>query len=99
MVLQRVGWPLAVIEMKQMSWAESWPQNLDYAPRPSLMFSGLLLNPLILGGGAWMALILPWLIFTVIRRTSRWRNRRCMACGYPIGTSAACTECGASLVR
>src|SRR5688572_15256120 len=99
MELQWAGWPLPVIEIKQMWWNWNDPalKGPENDPRPSLMLGGLLLNPLILGGSAWLALALPWLIFTMIRRSSRWRNRRCMACGYPVGTSPTCTECGASL--
>jgi hypothetical protein len=101
MQVQWVGWPLPVIEIKQMWWNWDDPalQGPEPDPRPSLMLGGLLLNPLLLGGGAWLALILPWLIFTVIRRTSRWRNARCIACGYPVGTSDTCTECGATLMH
>jgi hypothetical protein len=38
-----------------------------------------------------------WLLFAVpgrIRRFIRIRRGRCGACGYPIGTSDVCTECG-----
>lgn len=43
---------------------------------------------------------LPWsvpLLLLTLRRRWRRRQGRCEACGYPIGTSAVCTECGVVL--
>lgn len=100
--LQRLGWPLPVIEKKQMWWDWNEPA-LDGIgepqpdPRPSLILSGLILNPLIVGGGAWAILIGPWVLAIVITRAFRRRKNRCLTCGYPVGTAAVCTECGASL--
>lgn len=41
-----------------------------------------------------------WLLFTGPRTLRRWRRLRrglCVACGYPVGQSATCTECGKRL--
>ena len=43
-----------------------------------------------------------WLLFAVpgfVRRRIRIKRGLCQACGYPIGTSDVCTECGAPLRR
>jgi len=37
--------------------------------------------------------ILPWGAF-VIRRLVRKRRHRCVSCGYPLGASLLCSECG-----
>jgi len=99
MVVQQTGWPLPVIEQKQMWWdwndpTLSGPKN---DPAPTLMLRGLVLNPIILGGGAWVVLVLPWIL--AIAATRRWRHRRgrCVHCGYPVGVNAVCTECGTVL--
>lgn len=99
MSLQRMGWPLAVIEEKQMWWDWDNPKlaGPESDPAPSLMLGGLFFNPLILGGGAWCILILPWFLGAITIRTQRKRKHRCMACGYPVGASAVCTECGSTM--
>jgi hypothetical protein len=41
-----------------------------------------------------------WLLFAApgfVRRRIRIKRGRCPACGYPIGSSDVCTECGAVL--
>ncbi len=97
--LQHLGWPLPVIEVKQMWW--DWndptlngPGAPESDPAPSLITSGLILNPLFIGGGAWAVLVMPWLIGIIVMRARRWRANRCLECGYPVGTSPSCTECG-----
>ncbi|HVP73014.1 MAG TPA: hypothetical protein VMS30_04700 [Phycisphaerales bacterium] len=32
-----------------------------------------------------------------MKRWRRWRGRQCLECGYPIGESDVCTECGAAV--
>jgi hypothetical protein len=94
------GWPLPVIEKKQMWWDWNDPTlaGPESDPAPFLRFGGLLLNPLLLGGAAWMIFVFPWLAAVITIRRWRHRRNRCMACGYPIGASAWCTECG-NLIR
>lgn len=101
MHVQRLGWPCPVIEQKQMWW--DWNDPLlsgpEPDPAPSLMPRGLILNPLLLGGGAWAVFVLPWLAARVATRWSRYRRGRCMRCGYPVGESPVCTECGSAVAR
>jgi hypothetical protein len=99
MSVQHLGWPLPVIEEKQMWWDWNDPSlnGPESDPAPSLLLPGLVLNPLILGGAAWIVFVLPWLALLIGRRWSRHRRRRCMACGYPVGRSPVCTECGGAV--
>jgi hypothetical protein len=96
MEVHLLGWPFPVIEQKQMWWDWDDPKLNGPEPDPalSLRLQGLILNPLILGGGTWLILIAPWLIAI---RLWRHRRNRCMACGYPIGASPVCTECGGAV--
>ena len=51
---------------------------------------GFVVNSAIYGG-------VPWLLFCgpfVLRRSHRRKRKQCIACGYPIGNSDVCTECG-----
>lgn len=97
MQVQFLGWPLPVLEKKQMWWDWNDPalKGPESDPRMSVRLEGLILNPLILGGGAFLILRGRWLLVTLIRRADRRRGYRCMSCGYPIRTpSLRCSECG-----
>jgi hypothetical protein len=100
MQVQQMGWPLPVIEQKQMwwNWNDAGLTGPQPDPAPSLMLAGLVLNPLVLGFGAWCVLVLPWLLMKSTRRGLRRRRNCCLECGYPIGTSPMCTECGAAVI-
>ncbi len=37
-------------------------------------------------------------VIPLVRRQARRRRGLCVVCGYPLGTSTVCTECGASFV-
>jgi hypothetical protein len=80
-----------------VDWNDPGLRGPESDPAPSLKLQGLVLNPLIVGGAAWMVLVLPWFLGIIITRWSRRRRNRCMACGYPIGTSSVCTECGSQV--
>jgi hypothetical protein len=41
-----------------------------------------------------VAAMITWYGPILIVRLIRWRRGRCVACGYPIGASPVCTECG-----
>lgn len=57
------------------------------------IWPGFLIDTAIFASAFWLLLrSLPF-----VRRFNRWRNRQCLACGYPIGTSSICTECGAAV--
>ena len=54
----------------------------------------------------WLCFVINSLLYAailaapmVIRRYSRFRRRLCLRCGYPIGQSAVCTECGQLIKR
>ena len=98
MQASRMGWPFPVLQHVQRWWPwehPSWklPHNRQDLGI-SLVWKGLVLNPLIVAG-------VPWLL--VVGGLAAWRwmvgRRRlaagqCAACGYPIGVSERCTECG-----
>ena len=52
---------------------------------------GFLANTLLYGGAAWVLVHLPF----AARRFGRARRGLCPACGYAVGESAVCPECGA----
>jgi len=77
--------------------------ELDFLPRSTtdgLMMSttlptqpilpGLIVNTLVYSFAAWFMLAAPF----IARRALRSRRRQCQGCGYPVGTSEVCTECG-----
>lgn len=100
MAVQHLGWPLPVIEQKQMwwDWNDASLTGPEPDPAPSLLLRGLVLNPVILGGGAWFVLVLPWAGAIIGTRLFRRRQNRCLDCGYPAKSgSANCTECGSRL--
>lgn len=59
----------------------------------SIMWIGFAANSVLYGflSGVIFGLLLGW------HRRRRVRRNECAACGYPIGTSPVCTECGAPL--
>ncbi|MHC4217971.1 MAG: hypothetical protein ACYSU7_05890 [Planctomycetota bacterium] len=59
--------------------------------RPIL--SGFAINTLVYAVALWSIILGP----TTLRRTIRRRRHRCPACGYPIGESDLCSECGGAL--
>ncbi len=104
----RAGWPFHCLEGSAIeenggelirdgtvcspwSWTESrahpggW-RDLPYHP----MWLGFAANTLFYSVAAWLVI--------AIRLTIRWRFRRlrhrCPTCGYPVGVSEVCTECG-----
>jgi hypothetical protein len=98
MQVELVGWPLPVFERVQMWWPwddPRWQTSAESDPAMRLHWPGVIVNPLIFGGGAWIVLIMPLLLFHYIRRYTRLVTHRCPACGYPAGRSPTCTECGA----
>ena len=44
------------------------------------------------------ALLIGAFFIPLARRQARRRRGLCLVCGYPVGTSTVCTECGASFV-
>lgn len=66
---------------------------LPYRP----IWPGLLINTLIYAVPSWFLLAAGSIFFTRLQARLRARRDGCPTCGYPIGTSAVCTECGASI--
>jgi hypothetical protein len=100
MSVHHLGWPLPVIEQKQMLWDWNNPAlaGPESDPSPSLVLRGLVLNPIMLGGGAWVVLVLPYVGAVIATRRYRRRRGRCLDCGYPAKSgSESCTECGSRL--
>jgi hypothetical protein len=62
------------------------PRMLPFGP----MWPGCAIDILFWTAAAALVWFVPLLARRLVRR---WRHR-CIACGYPIGTSPVCTECG-----
>ena len=97
MLVQRMGWPLPVLQRVQMWWPWSdpkWQSNAESDPALQLVWSGVVLNPLLFGGTLWMVLVLPFVVFINVRRRRRIARNCCPKCAYPRGSSQRCSECG-----
>lgn len=94
--LQHLGWPLPVIEIRQMWWDWSDPalQGPEPDPRPHLMPLGIVANPVLVGVPVWIVLVVVPLATMVLRRMVRSRGGRCPWCGYDVEHAAFCPECG-----
>ena len=99
MQVQHLGWPLPVVEQKQMWWNWNDPKLMGPESDPALfiLWRGSIFNPLLVGGGAWLIIMMLVVAPMIFIRWRRGRDHRCMDCGYPIGTSEVCTECGAAV--
>lgn len=101
------GWPLRsfeggyyqkpqsndIVERGALFLTQNWQRNfwsVEALPwRP--LWPGLAINAIFYG-------VIVGLLFAVPGRVRRWRRVRrglCPACGYPIGESTLCSECGA----
>ena len=96
MMVQLVGWPMPVIEIREMWWNWNDPalQGPEPDPRPQLVPMGLVFNPLIVGGGAWVLVGLLPLLVRVGRRVRRGRRGLCVWCGFDSSGLELCPECG-----
>lgn len=103
------GWPLPVLEQKRMWWdwddpALSDATGTDSDPPMRLMPAGLILNPIIVGGGSYALLVAIFLACVIRRRYRRMRRGLCLDCGYDlrglqVGSESQptiCPECGSS---
>ncbi len=98
MEVQHLGWPLPVIEVKQMWWDWSDPrlEGPESDPAPGLLPLGLVMNPLIVGLPVWLLVgVLP-VTAALGRRGLRARRGLCPWCGYAIEALSTCPECGSS---
>lgn len=96
MDLWQTGWPLPVIERKHMWWDWDNPALEGPAPDPAaeILYFGLFLNTLILGGGLWLLVFGPLAGWVIGRRFARTLRGQCTFCGYDIAGLKRCPECG-----
>lgn len=94
--LQHMGWPLPVLEIKQMWWDWNDPalQGPEPDPRPHLVPLGLVANPVLVGLPLWTVLIALPIGLVFVRRVRRARRGRCAWCGYELLGAELCPECG-----
>lgn len=64
------------------------PMSTTLPTQPLL--PGLIVNTLLYSLAAWVLISGPF----IVRRVLRVRRKQCTGCGYPIGMSMVCTECG-----
>lgn len=100
MEVQRLGWPLAVVEIRQMWWDWGDPalEGPEPDPRPQLVPTGLVFNPLIVGGSLWLVLCVLPMAARVMRRGVRGRSGRCVWCGFEVEDLEVCPECGVGVL-
>jgi hypothetical protein len=100
------GWPLVCLVSYSADFAgkveRPWSINLGGTQGPVGLPRALPLRPILdrfainaifFGAVLWVITLGP----VTVRRFVRRRRHRCPACGYPIGQSNRCTECGAAL--
>lgn len=94
--LQHLGWPLPVLERRQMWWDWNNPalEGPEPDPRPRVLPLGFVLNPLFVGLPFWLLVFgLPF-VFVIARRAWRARGGDCPWCGYEGVHDLTCPECG-----
>ncbi|MFI4897854.1 MAG: hypothetical protein ACIARR_08515 [Phycisphaerales bacterium JB059] len=101
MDVTHLGWPLPVIEHKQMWWdwdnaALSGPES---DPAPRLLLRGMIGNPLMVGTLVFVLACLVPFSLIVMRRLWRARGGDCPWCGYTLGDGSLCPECGRESTR
>jgi hypothetical protein len=101
MEVERYGWPLPTLERVECWWNWNDPALKGPEPDPPLHVarSGLILNPLIVGGGLYLLLVAPIAGFILGRRLARRHARQCIHCAYPLGAHDFCPECGRPVSR
>ena len=92
------GWPLSVLGQQYIYWDWDNPalKGPKHNPTVRLMPLGLILNPIIIGGGGYALLFSPLIAFVLGRRFERLRHGLCVRCGYDVRgiEGEACPECG-----
>jgi hypothetical protein len=93
------GWPLASLESVTYFWPQNdpaWSTSAEQSPPLRLRWSGIILNPLIFGGGLWLLLIAMPMAFAALRSRRRLRRGQCPACAYDLrgDHASGCPECG-----
>ena len=98
---QLYGWPLPVVEQKMMWWDWDDPtlEGPEPDPAPTLLASGVIGNPVIVGTALFVPFVLAPQALTVFRRARRARRGVCPWCGYDAGEFDPCPECGREAIR
>jgi hypothetical protein len=93
------GWPLPMLYHTRRWWpsSPSWASDAPWDTGLRVNWVGSVLNPLMGVAIAATIWFLPAWIVRAIRSYRRRRRGCCAKCGYPIGVSALCTECGNTL--
>lgn len=96
MVDERYGWPLACLRRTQRWWPdnEEWRIDAPWDTGMRLEWEGVVMNPVIGAASVWGVLFAPRCAWGFVVARRRRREGCCPGCGYPIGVSAVCTECG-----
>ena len=85
------GW-----ELRRYAITPRWLSRWLLLPvRP--LWTGFLTNTLFYAVVLWLLIPGPFVFRRLIRRFSRIERGLCPKCGYPMGESAVCTECGKTL--
>jgi hypothetical protein len=98
MQVERYGWPMPLVQHSQRWWdwddASLVPAGKDRRALAGryleVLWVGMLVPPIVLASVVVGAFAVPGVLVRRFRR----RRSRCESCGYPIGASAVCTECG-----
>lgn len=100
MTVQKLGWPLPVVEFKEMNWnqIDESLKGPESHPRPHVIPLGLILNPFIVGVSMWLVISLVPLIIKVRIRSTNQRRGLCVWCGYELNNLNSCPECGATQI-
>jgi hypothetical protein len=77
------------IDSERLRSISSIPGTARLVP-VGIEWAGFLLDTSVYGTAVWLMITSPGRL----RRLVRWRKRCCPECGYPIGQSTNCTECG-----
>jgi hypothetical protein len=80
-VIDARGWPLPCL-----AWSDAMTED------PIVVSSGFVGNAVLYASVAWVIVFAP----RAFKRRRR-RHLRCVQCGYPVGVSPVCTECGCEL--
>ncbi|MCI0363209.1 MAG: hypothetical protein L0219_04960 [Phycisphaerales bacterium] len=108
-----VGWPLRAFQCRFEAVGTTGGWNLHDGirlparpmqswPATSMRVPAIPYRPIWVGLSVnWLFFaILLWLGFVAVTSARRWRRMRrglCARCGYPVGESATCSECGAAV--
>ncbi|MBL9147316.1 MAG: hypothetical protein JNM94_01345 [Phycisphaerae bacterium] len=97
--VREFGWPFPVLRDIRFLWPSDNASTAAVAPIETglrLVPSALLLNPLVVGGLLWLAMLVPLALVLGLRRWIRAMGGRCAACGHQTRGGAVCPECGAA---